>query len=138
MATPMTSPKDYGQSTTDKLKDVASQASDKTKEAASAVGDAVSNAASSVGKSADKMATSAGSSVKHFGETIKEKAPKDGVLGSAAQSVGNTIQEGGKYLEEEGFSGMMDDVTELVRRNPIPAVVVGIAVGFLIGRTLGS
>jgi ElaB/YqjD/DUF883 family membrane-anchored ribosome-binding protein len=33
---------------------------------------------------------------------------------------------------------MMDDVTELVRLNPLPAVLVGIGIGFLIGRTLGS
>jgi ElaB/YqjD/DUF883 family membrane-anchored ribosome-binding protein len=33
---------------------------------------------------------------------------------------------------------MMDDVTNVVRRHPLPAVLVGIGIGFLIGRTLGS
>jgi ElaB/YqjD/DUF883 family membrane-anchored ribosome-binding protein len=134
--------KDYGQGTVDKLKDAASNLGEKTKDAASAAasaaGEAVSGAASSLGKSADKMASSAGSSVKHLGETIKAKGPQDGVLGGATRAVADTIQEGGRYLEQEGFSGMVEDTAELIRRNPLPAVLVGIGVGFLIGRTLGS
>jgi len=138
MANPMSSTKDFGQSAADKAKEVASHALEKTKEVASTVGEAVSNAASSAGKTADKLASSAGSSVKHLGESIKEKGPHDGVLGGATRAVGNTLEEGGKYLEQEGLSGMMDDMTELIRRNPVPAVLVGIGIGFLIGRTLGS
>jgi ElaB/YqjD/DUF883 family membrane-anchored ribosome-binding protein len=102
------------------------------------VGEAVSNAATAAGKSADKLASATGASVKHLGETIREKGPQDGVLAGATRAVGNTLEEGGKYLEQEGISGMMDDVTELIRRNPVPAVLVGIGIGFLIGRTLGS
>jgi hypothetical protein len=33
---------------------------------------------------------------------------------------------------------MMDDMTNLVRRNPIPALLLGLGVGFLIGRVLSS
>jgi F0F1-type ATP synthase assembly protein I len=29
-------------------------------------------------------------------------------------------------------------MTEMIRRNPIPAVLVGVGLGFLIGRTLRS
>jgi len=163
MANP-SSTKDYGHSTADKMKDTASHAVDKakdmagtavdkakdfagaavdkTKEMASNVGHAVSSAASATadaaGKTAEKMATATGTGVKHLGETIKEKGPQDGMLGGATRAVGNTLEQGGKYLEEEGFSGMLDDATELIRRNPVPAVLIGIGIGFLIGRTLGS
>jgi len=152
MANP-SSTKDFGHSTADKMKEAAGHAVDKTKEAAghafdktkevaSNVGQAVSNAASAAadaaGKTADKLTSSTGTGVKHLGETIKEKGPQEGVLGGATRAVGNTLEQGGKYLEEEGFSGMMDDATELIRRNPVPAVLVGIGIGFLIGRTLGS
>jgi len=136
------STKDYGQSTADKMKDAAGHAVEKTKDVASNVGQAVSHAASAAadaaGKTADKMASAAGTSAKHLGETIKDKGPQEGVLGGATRAVGNTLEQGGRYLEEEGFSGMLDDVTELVRRNPVPAVLIGIGIGFLIGRTLGS
>jgi len=159
MANP-SSTKDYGHSTADKMKDTASHAVDKakdmagtavdkakdlagaavdkTKELASNVGHAVSSAASATADAAGKMATATGTGVKHLGETIKEKGPQDGMLGGATRAVGNTLEQGGKYLEEEGFSGMLDDATELIRRNPVPAVLIGIGIGFLIGRTLGS
>jgi len=159
MANP-SSTKDYGHSTADKMKDTASHAVDKakdmagtavdkakdlagaavdkTKELASNVGHAVSSAASATADAAGKMATATGTGVKHLGEAIKEKGPQDGMLGGATRAVGNTLEQGGKYLEEEGFSGMLDDATELIRRNPVPAVLIGIGIGFLIGRTLGS
>ena len=110
--------------------------------AASAVADAIGGAASSVGstvgKTARRWTSATGSGVRHLGETIKEKGPQEGVLGGATRTVADTLQESGRYIEQEGLSGMMDDVTELVRRNPLPAVLVGIGIGFLIGHTLGS
>jgi len=130
--------KDQGRSFTEKAKDVVQQAGDKAKDAASSVGDMVSSAASSVGKTADKWTSSAGSGMKSLGDTIEEKGPHGGMLGSASHAVASTLAEGGKYLEQEGLSGMMDDVTNLIRRNPMPAILVGIGLGYLIGRTLGS
>jgi ElaB/YqjD/DUF883 family membrane-anchored ribosome-binding protein len=130
--------KEAGAGLVDKAKDLASQAGDKVKQAASAVGDAVSGAASNAGKTADKWTSSAGVGIKHLGETIEEKGPREGMLGTATRAVASTLEESGRYLEQEGLSGMMDDVTNVVRRHPLPAVLVGIGIGFLIGRTLGS
>jgi len=151
-----TSTKGYGAGSntgTENLKGAANQAADtakdasqtvgaKAKEVASSVGHLASTAASAagsaVGQGAEHLATSAGSGVRHLGETIKDKGPQSGMFGSATRAVADTLTEGGKYLEEEGFSGMIDDVTNLVRRNPIPAIFLGIGLGFLIGRTLRS
>jgi hypothetical protein len=33
---------------------------------------------------------------------------------------------------------MMDDMTSLIKRNPIPALLLGLGVGFLIGRLVTS
>jgi ElaB/YqjD/DUF883 family membrane-anchored ribosome-binding protein len=144
----------------DKARDAASQAADKSREAASAVGDAVGHAASAVGatvgnvassvgssvshaasaagQKADDLTSSAGSSIKNFGETLRQKGPQEGMLGSATQAVANTVEASGKYLEEAGVSGMMDDLGEVIRRNPFPAVLVGVGIGILIGRALRS
>jgi len=134
--------KEAAQTFGDKAKDVAHTVADKAKDAASAVGSMVSGAASStataVGKKADDWTSSAGGGVRSLGETIKEKGPHGGMLGSATKAVGDTLAEGGRYVEEEGLSGMMDDLSEVIRRNPMPAVLVGIGIGFLIGRVLGS
>jgi hypothetical protein len=33
---------------------------------------------------------------------------------------------------------MMDDLTDVIRRNPVPAVLIGLGLGFLLGRMLRS
>jgi ElaB/YqjD/DUF883 family membrane-anchored ribosome-binding protein len=128
--------KDVAGQAADKAKDFASQAVDKARDAASHVGEMASNAASTVGRKADDYASSAGSGIKNFGDTIREHGPQEGMLGSATRYAADTIEEGGRYLEKEGLSGMMGDVTDLVKRNPVPALLVGIGIGFLLGRAL--
>jgi ElaB/YqjD/DUF883 family membrane-anchored ribosome-binding protein len=144
----------------DKARDSASQAVDKGKEAASSVSDAlghaasavgstVSNAASNVGSTvshmaanvgnkADDLTSNAGSSIRNLGETLRDKGPHEGMLGSATKAVADTVEAGGRYIEEQGLSGMFDDLSEVIKRNPFPAVLVGVGIGILIGRALRS
>lgn len=115
---------------------------EKAKEAVASVSAMASQAAAAVGKEADNLTASAGTGIKQLGDLIGEKAPHEGMLGSASQSVAKTLQEGGKYLEEAKLSGMADDLTKLIQRNPIPAILAGIGVGIGLGllmrRTLRS
>jgi len=122
----------------DKVRDTASQGVEKAKEAAGTVGEMVSNAASTVGRKADDFTSSAGTSIKNFGDTLREHTPKEGMLGEASKTVANTTKQVGRYLEEEGLSGMFEDMTNLIRRNPVPAILVGVGLGVLIGRLLRS
>jgi hypothetical protein len=62
--------------------------------------------------------------------------PSEGYVGQASSCVAKSLEEGGKYLAQEGLSGLADDVGAVIKRNPLPAVLVGIGLGFLIGRTL--
>jgi hypothetical protein len=138
----LTTPKTNDQSRTgmneaaDKAKDLASQALDKARQTASSVGSTLGSAASGVGQQAEDWTHAAGSGLKHFGETLQENAPRQGALAGASQAVAGGIRESGKYLEEEGISGMMNDVTGLIRNHPIPAVLVGIGIGYCMGKTL--
>jgi len=130
--------REVGGQAVDKAKDIAGQAVDKARDAASSVGEMVSNAASTVGRKADDFTHSAGSGIKQFGDTIRDNAPKEGVLGQASKTVADTTKQVGRYLEEEGLSGMFDDMTKLIKRNPIPAILVGVGLGVLIGRVMRS
>jgi len=130
--------KETGSHVMDKAREVGSQAMDKAREAASSVGGMVSQAASNVGKTADNLTSSAGSSIRNLGDTLSQNAPREGMLGTASQTVANTLRDGGRYLEESGISGVAEDVTNLIRRNPMPAILIGIGVGFLIGRAMRS
>jgi hypothetical protein len=102
--------------------------------AASSVGEMAGKAASAASHTAGNVTSAAGSGLRSLGETISDKGPQEGFFGGAAHAVGGTLKQGGKYLEEEGLSGMMDDVAQLIRRNAIPAVLIGVGVGFLLGR----
>jgi hypothetical protein len=50
--------------------------------------------------------------------------------------VAGTLESGGRYLEEQGLGGIAEDVTGLIRRNPIPAVLIGVGLGFMLARFL--
>ena len=76
----------------------------------------------------EKMTSLAGS--------IRERAPREGVLGDAAGAVARGLDSSGQYLQEHGISAMADDVTDLVRKHPTQALLVGFGVGFLIGMSM--
>ena len=111
----------------DKASDVASQAAHKAGQYASVAGDKVENATSSVG-----------SGMRSAADTLRDKLPHEGVLGRATSSVADTLESGGRYLENNGLSGIGEDLTGLIRRNPIPAILIALGVGFLLARSTRS
>jgi hypothetical protein len=159
-----TTKKDQAQQHADKARESAGQAVDKAKEgahnaadaardaashagqaigsAASAATQAVQNAASSaahaVGHKAEQATSALGSGMQSLADTVRDRGPESGMLGSASHYVADTLDSTGRYIEDRNLSGMFDDVTGLIRRNPIPAVLVGMGIGFLLGRVLRS
>lgn len=114
----------------DKLKkaqDAGSQALDKTKDAAAAAGEALV-------ESADAGAAAVGGGIKTLAGTIRDKGPHEGMLGDATSTLAQGLEAGGRYLQKEGVSGMADDITEMIKRNPIPAVLVGVGIGFMLAQ----
>jgi len=59
-------------------------------------------------------------------------------MGQATETVANTIERGGQYLQQEGLSGMADDLTTMIKRNPIPALLLGVGIGFILARLTSS
>jgi len=69
---------------------------------------------------------------------VRDSAPHSGVLGSAASTVAGGLEQGGRYLQQEGLGGMADDLTALIKNNPIPALLVGVGIGFVLARITRS
>ena len=111
--------KSFGESLRDKGEDVAN---------------AAKQAASDLGKRAEDATHSVGGGLKSLGETIRDKGPSEGVMGTAASSVASGLECGGQYLQQQGIKGIADDMTKLIRNNPIPALFVGVGLGFLLAR----
>jgi hypothetical protein len=95
-----------------------------------------SQAACDVGKKADNLTASAGAGIQQWGDMLSKNAPHESVLGSASQAVAKSVKDGGDYLEHAKLSGITEDIAHLVRRNPIPAVMIALGLGWLAAHKL--
>jgi sorbitol-specific phosphotransferase system component IIA len=116
----------------DKARDTAANVADKAGDVAKQAYDKAGQYASAVGDKADDAVESVGHGMKSFAGTIRENMPNKGMLGSASESVAGALESGGRYLEDRGLSGIGTDVTDLIKRNPVPAVLLALGLGFMI------
>jgi len=123
---------------TDQAKDVISSIGETAKDTASAVVHSAEDAAAYMGHKAEDATTAVGDGLTSLSKTIRAHSPQDGIAGQASTAVANTLESTGAYLKEEGLKGMADEVNELVRRHPMPALLVAVGVGFLIARMTTS
>ncbi|HEV8711677.1 MAG TPA: CsbD family protein [Candidatus Binatia bacterium] len=83
---------------------------------------------------AHKATTSVGQSMSSLAGTIRQKAPAEGMVGSAASTVANQLQAAGSYLQDNGFDNMARDLTGLIRRYPLQSLLIGFSIGYLWAR----
>jgi len=122
----------------DKARDAMNCAGEMAGHAASALGSMAGQAASGVGHRADDLAANAGAGLHQLGERIGHNAPHAGMFGQASQAFAHSVQDSGDYLKQAKLSGMTEDVADLVRRNPLPSILIAISVGWFLARRLGS
>ena len=91
-------------------------------------------AAALIGEKADQAVEAMGAGLETVGRNIREHAPEHGVISAAGHTVGEKLEAGGHYLEEHGLTGIATDVTDLIRRNPIPLLLCGLGIGFFAAR----
>jgi ElaB/YqjD/DUF883 family membrane-anchored ribosome-binding protein len=143
--TEKTSPSDFGARAGEKAEELATAAGQKAaavaeraKEMARDAGSKAGDVAKNVGHKAEEAVSSVGGQMKSLAGTIREKAPHEGMIGSTASAVANTLDSGGVYLQDHNLQGMAEDMTNLIRRYPIQSLLVGIGVGFLIAKATRS
>lgn len=110
------------QDVSQKAQETASQVGHKAQEAASAVAEKTEDALSSMG---ERMTSWAG--------TLREKAPQEGTIGSAAATVADRLQSSGQYLREHGLQEINEDLAAVIRRHPVQAVLIALGIGFCAG-----
>ena len=122
----------------------ASGLSQKAQETAANIGERARNLASDVSQragdvaeraenKADDALSSVGHRMSSMAGSLRQTAPREGVVGSAAGAVADRLDSGGRYLQEHGVSEITDDLGGVVRRHPFPALCLAFGVGFLIG-----
>jgi len=118
--------------------ETAQAAGQKAQDLAHTAGQKVQEAAHAAGQKAEDATASLGSGLQTAAEKVRGAGPHEGILGRATEAVAGVLDQGGKYIEKKHLTGMADDVTEVIKRNPIPAVLIAVGLGFLLGRTLRS
>jgi hypothetical protein len=102
----------------------------------SGVAEKTREAATYVGEKAEEATEAVGSGMEALGGVIREHEPEQGMLHNAGEIVADKLEGGGRYLEHQGLPGIGADITNLIRRNPIPALLIGVGVGVLLARLM--
>jgi hypothetical protein len=100
--------------------------------------DKAKEAGSFISEKADQATGAVGSSMESLGHSLREHAPHGGMVGAAGEAVASRLEQGGRYLEEHGVGDMAGEISTMIRRNPLPAVLIGIGVGFFLARLTRS
>lgn len=130
--------RDVAGSLADAGRSAASGLADAGRSAAGSLADSARSAAQSAGRAADTAASRTGEGVESLAGTVREYGPRGGMFGQATETVAQGLERGGRYLEDQGFSGLANDLTDMVKRNPIPALLFGIGLGFVLARLTSS
>jgi len=125
-----------GKFVSEKANEAGKYVSENAKNLASSAMSSANDAATYAGKKAEDARCAVGSSFKSMSDSVRSAAPEDGVVHNAADSFATGLETAGKYLEEQDFSHMAEDVTNLIKRNPIPAICIAAGIGFLLARAV--
>src|SRR5919204_747318 len=121
---------DTAQGTMDTMRDKAEDVVGDVKDKATQVG-------SQVADKADAATTTVGEKMTDVAQTIRQKAPMSGPVADAADTAAQTLERAGTYLREQDLSDMRADLEGLIRRYPVQALLIGVGIGYLLGRSTG-
>ena len=128
---------DLGSAAMSQAKDAASSLADKAKDAASAVGHRMGDAANYVGQRGGRHGRGR-RRPQVAGQPGAAERPARGHARHRRRRRRQRPRPHRRLPAEQGLSGMAGDFTNLIRRNPIPALLIGVAVGFLFARATTS
>jgi ElaB/YqjD/DUF883 family membrane-anchored ribosome-binding protein len=90
----------------------------------------LSEKAKEIAHTAEEKATMASHSA---GEGLEKVAS---VVRRGSTSAADRFEQVGSYLQQHDMRDMTGELTTVIRNNPIPSLIAGLAAGFLIGRVL--
>lgn len=118
----------------DNVKNAASYMAEQAKDAACQVSKQAATAGSYIDSKAEDATSALGGGLKAAGDAIRQNLPQEGRFGQASSTVAQGLSDAGSYIEREGLKGIGGDLSSLIKNNPIPALLLGIGLGFLMAR----
>jgi len=86
------------------------------------------------GTSAAQPMSAVGERIGSLADVIREKAPHEGAVGTAATTVAEKLEVAGSYLQERDVNHMLNDLSGMIRRYPVPSLLIGLGIGYLLAR----
>jgi hypothetical protein len=83
---------------------------------------------------AHKAATGVGEKIGSLATVIRENAPHEGAVATAASAVADGLESASSYLRERNFNALAQEVTNLVRTYPVQSLLIGVGLGYLLAR----
>ena len=89
------------------------------------------------------LAATATSAVQGVASTVTETAgtaaaKAQEMAEAAATAVTDTVAGASTYVQETGVQALPGDLVGLIRRHPVPALLIGLGIGFVLGCSLGT
>ena len=83
---------------------------------------------------ADDAAAVVGERMGSLANVIRDHAPREGAVGTAATAVVDGLESASSYLREKHLGHLAEDVTALVRTYPVQSLLIGVGLGYLLAR----
>jgi hypothetical protein len=115
--------------------EIAEDARAKAGEVADTVRAKASEAGAQVADTVNDAMTSTGEQLSSVAQSVRERAPA-GQIGQVASATADALDRGGRYLQDQDLAGVRSDLEAIIRRYPIPSLLVGAGVSFLLARSL--
>jgi uncharacterized protein YjbJ (UPF0337 family) len=87
------------------------------------------------GSSAAQQMSAVGERIGSLADVIREKAPHEGAVGTAATTVAEKLDVAGSYLQKKDFNNVLSDMSNMIRRYPVPSLLIGLGIGYLLARS---
>jgi uncharacterized protein YjbJ (UPF0337 family) len=84
---------------------------------------------------ASEAVTVVGEQMGSLANVIRDHAPHEGAIASAATTVAGGLESASSYLHEKDYTNLATDLTALIRRYPIQALLAGVGLGYVLARS---
>jgi hypothetical protein len=89
--------------------------------------------AAAAAEKVDQLTAGAGKGLGTIAEGIRKHSPA-GDTGVAFNKLADTVESGGQYLQNHHMADFSDEISQLIRNNPVPAALVALGVGYMLAR----
>jgi uncharacterized protein YjbJ (UPF0337 family) len=85
---------------------------------------------------ASEAATAVGEQIGSLAGVIRDHAPHEGAMATAATTVAGGLESASTYLQEKKYANLATDLTALVRRYPVQFLLAGVGLGYWLARRM--